>query len=171
MVQPLRQSLNRMVLDAMQILHQSDQTLDFLTARSIKDAVEQQFNVTYPIQTIIVVLNRFAARGVVNRVTFAGEEVRQRYGYYLCQPEVDVTESKIWGRFKAYADEFFQGNMEKAIDSTHQLVEKRATSLSETIPKPGLASTPNSNEVNTSGLSGGFGRIERTRSTHEVTIN
>jgi hypothetical protein len=159
MVQPLRQSLNRMVLDAMQTLHSADTSLDFLTARSIKDAVEQHYNITYPIQTIIVVLNRFAARGVVNRVTFAGEEVRQRYGYYLCKPEEGVAESKIWGRFKAYADEFFQGNLEKAIDDTHQLMEKRSASITpsaDPMPKQGLASVPNTTETKA-----GFGRIER----------
>jgi hypothetical protein len=120
----LRPSLNRMVLDALTHL-QNDGAREFVTAREIKDYIAHHHEILYPIQTIIVVLNRFTGRGLVNRVTYGGEEVRQRYGYYLNQSSEEMIEEKIWSRFKAFADEFYQGDALQAVSAASRLIKKR----------------------------------------------
>jgi hypothetical protein len=113
-VQDQRPSLNRMILDALASLQETVDK-DYVTAREVKDHIAEAHQLQYPIQTIIVVLNRFTQRGLVHRVTYAGEEVRQRYGYYLSQASHEAHELRVLNRFQALADEFFDGACHQAL--------------------------------------------------------
>jgi predicted transcriptional regulator len=110
-------SLNRMVLQA--LAH--GQSKPFLTAREIKTLLKDLFDADYQIQTVIVVLNRFCAKGTVKRCTFAGPEVRERYGYYIPIDSDSFRENKLKERLTAIADELFTGDLRLALKALNQL--------------------------------------------------
>ncbi|MDX2083883.1 MAG: BlaI/MecI/CopY family transcriptional regulator [Candidatus Melainabacteria bacterium] len=117
-----RHSLNRMVIDTLSRLQQ-ELNQDNLTAREVRDAIEQRYHIQYPIQTIIVVLNRFVTKGTVKRISYAGREVRQRYAYYLSQPSQEVIDEKMKDRFQSFADEFFEGDVKAALRGVQYLLQ------------------------------------------------
>jgi predicted transcriptional regulator len=110
-------SLNKMVLEALN----QGQDKPYLTAREIKLFIKSSFDIDYQIQTIIVVLNRFNTKGTINRCTFAGPEVRERYGYYLVHNTANFRQEKLDERLTAIANEFFNGNKSDALTALNQL--------------------------------------------------
>jgi predicted transcriptional regulator len=112
-----------MVLHSLSVLQQQGQR-EYVTAREIKEFIEAEHQCRYQIQTIIVVLNRFKLKQLVQRVTFANPEVRERYGYYLCQDMQSMNEDKLWSRFQALADEFFEGNIHQTLSTITRLSDR-----------------------------------------------
>ena len=115
-------SLNKMVLEVLSTLQQ-----DFpqVSARQVRDAVSGQFGIEYPIQTIIVVLNRFVQKEVVHRHTTAGPETRQRYEYYLAATTEAERQALILKRFEVFAQELFDGDVVKAFEVTESLLDAK----------------------------------------------
>jgi predicted transcriptional regulator len=110
-------SLNRMVLHALSQLNGKP----YLTAREIRALLKEQFDAEYQIQTIIVVLNRFCVKKTVTRCTFAGPEVRERYGYYIPVDSDSFRETKLRERLCAIADEFYAGDSAMALEALNKL--------------------------------------------------
>lgn len=118
-----RPSLNKMVMESLSELRQETKREAF-TARAIKDSIIKRYDIDYPIQTIIVVLNRFMTKGQVGRITYAGREVRQRYAYYLKTPASKLEERRMWERLQAFADEFYGGDVRQAVEGAQALLDR-----------------------------------------------
>ncbi len=118
-----RHSLNEMVMGSLAALQEQGPDLDTAaTARDITDYILENYQVEYPIQTIIVVLNRLVKKGVVTRVANSGNDVRHRYCFYLNQSPQELREERIYRRFKDFAEEFFQGDLQLALYEVQKLV-------------------------------------------------
>lgn len=80
-----------------------------VSSRQVRDAIQEFYGANYPIQTIIVVLNRFTEKGTLTRCTLEGQQVRQRYGYYMAEPLASRRAVLLEERVRAIADEFCRG--------------------------------------------------------------
>jgi predicted transcriptional regulator len=116
-------SLNKLVLSVLS--SRTHQT--YVTAREIKDALLEEHQLDYQIQTIIVVLNRFCLKGTVIRCAFAGPEVRERYGYYLAISGEAFRETKLKERLASVAEELFEGDL-KALQTAVSKMTLKKTS-------------------------------------------
>lgn len=114
MAKASKPSLNVMIMTAMETLR-DEQSHEYVTARQVRDQIALADTIHYPIQTIIVVLNRFAAKGVINRRMVGSKQVRQRYLYYLVSNSDSIRQERMVEQFQAFADEFCQGNVQHAL--------------------------------------------------------
>ena len=120
-----RHSLNAMIMAGLAALQEKNQAAEpAATARDVTDYIRDAYGVAYPIQTIIVVLNRLVKKGLVSRITNQSDDIRHRYCFYLNQSPQELREERIFRRFKAFTDEFFQGNLELALFEIQKVVAK-----------------------------------------------
>ncbi len=118
-----KHSLNEMILASLAAVQEQEKQVDSsATARDITDYIQQTYDIQYPIQTIIVVLNRLVKKGIVTRVSNTGEDVRHRYSFYLNQSPTELREERINRRFKAFADEFYGGDLELAVHEAQKML-------------------------------------------------
>ncbi len=118
-----KHSLNEMILSSLAAIQEWEGRPDSsVTARSITDYILKTYEIEYPIQTIIVVLNRLVKKGLVTRVANTGDDVRHRYSFYLNQSPREMREERVYRRFKAFSDEFFDGDLELALHETQKLL-------------------------------------------------
>ncbi len=123
-----RYSLNEMVLDSLATLQEREPSREAFSAREITDFIAAHFGASYPIQTIIVVLNRMVTKQAIARKAQSFESSRNRFGFYLNSGTAAYRQDKILARFQSFADEFFNGNLNQALDETRKLVLNAGTS-------------------------------------------
>lgn len=121
-----RRPLGQMILDSLTTL-QKEGTPYGVTAREITNHLQAAYHVTYPIQTVLVVLNRLASRGDVTRVQHPRPNARHRYAFYLCETPKLPQEDRLMGQFQAMADEFCEGNLQLLLFSLQKILLQRFT--------------------------------------------
>lgn len=120
----VRRPLNEMVVASLAALQQ-DGHPHGATARDITNQLHRSYGLVYPIQTILVVLNRLARKGDVSRLAHPNPNLRHRYSFHLNMTPDKLREERIMRQFRALSDEFFDGNLQQALFELQKLLVRR----------------------------------------------
>lgn len=115
----LKGRLERLVLIAVRNLQRKNE--NYVTAKEVVDYLLEEYGKEYYPQTITTVLKRLVSKKLIDKVTYG----TNRCAYFDQKLRSGQEGELVWEKFKEFADEFYFGNVELALNNLNDEVVKR----------------------------------------------
>lgn len=115
----LKGRLERLVLIAVRNLQRENDK--YVTAKEVVDYLNQKYEKKYFPQTITTVLKRLVTKKLIDKVTYGAN----RCAYFDQKLRSGQEGDLIWEKFKEFADEFYFGNIELALNNLNKEASRR----------------------------------------------
>lgn len=115
----LKGRLERLVLIAVRNLQRQNDK--FVTAKEVVDYLREEYKKKYFPQTITTVLKRLVTKEQIDKVNYGAN----RCAYFDPKLRAGEEGDLIWEKFQEFADEFYFGDIEKALNSVNEEIVKR----------------------------------------------
>ena len=119
----LKGRLERLVLIAVRNLQRSNDK--YVTAKEVVDYLKETYDKRYYPQTITTVLKRLENKEQLDKVTYG----TNRSAYFDPKVRSGQEGELIWEKFLEFADEFYFGNIELALNKLNQEITNRLKRL------------------------------------------
>ncbi|MEW5821109.1 MAG: BlaI/MecI/CopY family transcriptional regulator [Cyanobacteriota bacterium] len=115
----LKGRLERLVLIAVRNLQRENDK--YVTAKEVVDYLTENYEKKYFPQTITTVLKRLVSKKLLDKVTYGAN----RCAYFDQKLRSGQEGELIWEKFKEFADEFYFGNIELALNNLNKEASRR----------------------------------------------
>lgn len=115
----LKGRLERLVLIAVRNIQRNDDK--FVTAKDVVDYLSDQYNKKYFPQTITTVLKRLVGKNILDKYSYGAN----RCAYFDSKMRSGFEGDLIWEKFQEFADEFYFGDIELALNKLNNEVSGR----------------------------------------------
>jgi predicted transcriptional regulator len=115
----LKGKLERLVLIAVRNIQRRDDK--YVTAKDVVDYLKEEYDKKYFPQTVTTVLKRLESKEQLDKVSYGAN----RCAYFDPKVRAGQEGDLIWEKFQEFADEFYFGDIEQALNSVNKEVVKR----------------------------------------------
>jgi predicted transcriptional regulator len=115
----LKGRLERLVLIAVRNLQRQNDK--YVTAKEVVDYLNDEYGKKYYPQTITTVLKRLVAKEQIDKVSYGAN----RCAYFDSKVRSGQEGDLVWEKFQEFADEFYFGDIEQALNSVNKEVLQR----------------------------------------------
>lgn len=115
----LKGRLERLVLIAVRNLQRNNDK--YVTAKEVVDYLKDTYEKKYFPQTITTVLKRLVSKQLIDKVTYGAN----RCAYFDQKLRAGQEGELVWEKFKEFADEFYFGDFELALNKMNKEVTNR----------------------------------------------
>lgn len=115
----LKGRLERLVLIAVRNLQRNNDK--YVTAKEVVDYLQDKYEKKYFPQTITTVLKRLVNKQLIDKVTYGAN----RCAYFDQKLRAGQEGELVWEKFKEFADEFYFGDCQMALNKLNKEVSDR----------------------------------------------